>query len=116
MTAGLHAAGAGSFERTPRIVQPDVAAGDHLPRNMDVVILNKHQPPGQFAVFAEMDDLLDEAFAFVVARVRLAGENELDGPLLVVDEVYDVVELLENERRALVGGEAPRKADGQCVR
>ena len=43
VAAGLHAAGAGGFERTARIVQPDVAAGNHLPRDMDVVIFDEHQ-------------------------------------------------------------------------
>ena len=71
--------------------------------------------PGQFAVLAEVDDLLDEPFAFVVARMRLAGEDELDGPLLVVREFHDVVELLENQRRAFVGGEPARETDGQRV-
>ena len=48
--------------------------------------------------------------------MRLAGENKLDGPLPVVRELHDVVELLENQRRALVGGEAAGEAYGQRVR
>ena len=115
VATGFHAAGAGSFERTPRIVQPDIAAGNHLPRNVDVVVFDEHQVTGQFTVFAQVNDLLDESFAFVVAGMRLAGKYELDWPLLVVGEIHDVFELLENQRRALVGGEAPRKADGQRV-
>ena len=62
-----------------------------------------------------MNDLLDETFAVVVARMGLAGENELHGPLLVVREFHDVVELLEDQRRALVGGETAGEADGQRV-
>ena len=53
VAAGLHAAGAGGFERTPRIVQPDVAAGNHLPGDVDVVVFHEHQVAGQFAVFAQ---------------------------------------------------------------
>jgi hypothetical protein len=71
--------------------------------------------PAKFAVLAQVNDLLDEAFAVVVARMRLAGENELHGALLVLDQFDDVVELLENQRRAFVGGEAAGKADGQRV-
>ena len=33
---------------------------------------------GQLAELAEVDDLLDEALALFVARMRLAGEDELD--------------------------------------
>ena len=79
MAAGFLAAGAGSFERTARIVQPNVAAGNHLPRDMDVVILDEDQVALQFAVSAEVNDVLDVALAVVVARMRLAGKDELHG-------------------------------------
>ena len=82
---------------------------------MDVVIFDEDQIAREFAVLAQMNDLLDEAFAFVVARMRLAGENKLDRPLLVVREFHDVFKLLENQRRAFVSGEAAREADGQRV-
>ena len=87
VAAGFHAAGAGGFERAARIVQPDVAAGNHLPRDMDVVVLDENQMAFQFAVFAQVNDVLDVALAFVVARMRFAGENELDGTRLVVARV-----------------------------
>ena len=115
IAAGLHAAGAGGFQRAARVVQPHVTAGNHLPRDVNVVVFDKHQAAHQFALFAEVNDLLDEAFAFVIARMRLAGENKLHRTLLVLYELHDVVELLENQRRAFVGGKAARKADGQRV-
>ena len=76
----------------------------------------KTRLPVEFAVFAQMDDLLDEAFAVVVARMGLAGEDELDRALLVLGEFHDVVELLEDQRGALVGGEAAGETDGERVR
>ncbi len=45
VTAGLHAAGAGGLERAARVVQPDVAAAHHLARDVDVVVLDEHEPP-----------------------------------------------------------------------
>src|SRR6266566_3503083 len=63
-----------------------------------------------------MNDVLNVTFAIVIARVRLAGENELNGPALIAGEFHDVFQLLENERRALVGRKSPGKANGQCVR
>ena len=115
IAAGLHAAGAGRFQRTARVVQPHVAAGNHLPCDVNVVVFDKHHAACQSAVFAQVNDLLDEALALVVARMRLAGENKLHGPLLVMREFHDVVELLENQRRALVSRKAAREADGQRV-
>src|SRR4029077_10506056 len=94
MAAGFHAAGAGCFERSARIVQPDIAARYHLPGDMDIIIFHKHHGPRQFTVFADMDNLLDEPLALVIARVRLARKNELHRPLLVAREFHDVVELL----------------------
>ena len=75
----------------------------------------KTRCPCEFAVFAQMNDLLDEALAFVVARMGLAGEDELDRAAACRGELHDVLELLENQRRAFVGGEAAGEADGQRV-
>ena len=62
-----------------------------------------------------MNNLLDEAFAFVVARMRFAGKNKLNRALLVLAKFHDVVELLKNQRRAFVSGEAPREANRERV-
>jgi len=56
-----------------------------------------------------MGDLLDEAFAFVVAGMGLAGENELDRPLGVLGQLDDLGQLLEDQRGPLIGGESPAK-------
>ena len=63
-----------------------------------------------------MNDLLDVTLAIVVARMGLAGKDELDVALPVVDQLHDVLELLEDKRGALVGGEPPGEADGERVR
>src|ERR1035438_5545978 len=76
VTAGFHAAGAGGLERTARVVQPDVATAHHLARDVDVVVLNEDEITRKFRVPAQMNDLLDEALALVVARMGLAGEDE----------------------------------------
>ena len=48
-------------------------------------------------------------------RVRLAGEDELHRHLRVVDERGERFDVLQDQVRALVGGEAAREADGQRV-
>jgi hypothetical protein len=55
-----------------------------LARDVDVVVLDEDQAALEFAVFAEVNDVLDEAFAFVVARVGFAGEDELQRTLGVL--------------------------------
>ena len=82
---------------------------------MHIIILDKNQVTVQAAVFAQVNDVLDEAFALVVARVRFAGENKLDRPLFVMHQLDDVVKPLENQRRAFVGGETAGETDGQGI-
>ena len=58
-------------------------------------------------------DTLDEQFAFVVVRMRLPCEDELHGPLRIVEDFIQPVDILEQQRGALVGGEPASKADSQ---
>src|SRR5262245_3739130 len=81
VAAGLLAAGARSLQRPARVVQPNIASGNHLPGDVHVIILDKDQVSLQLAVFAEVNDVLDIAFAIIIPRMGLAGKNELDGPL-----------------------------------
>ncbi len=97
-------------------VEPDVAAGEHLAGDVHVVVLNKHEVPVEAAVFAQMNDVLDVAFPFIVAWMGFAGENELNGARLIARESHDIVELLEHQGCALIGGEPPRETYGQRVR
>src|SRR5438477_1139794 len=115
MTTRLLPAGPGGFQRPSRIVQPDIAARNQLAGNMNVVVLNKDQVAFQFAEPAQVDNVLNVALAFVIARVRLARENKLDWPLPVVRQLNDVLELLKYQRGAFVSREAAGEPDGQGV-
>jgi len=110
--ATFHSAGAGGFERTTRIVEPHVTTGNHLPRDVHVIVLDEYQVALQVAVFAKMNDVLDVAFAIVVTRMRLAGEYELNGTGFVTRQAHDIFDLLENQWGTLVSGEAAGEADG----
>ena len=61
----------------------------------------------------DVHDLGDQLLAAVVARVGLAGEDELHRPVLVVDDGRQPVEVAEEQGAALVGGEAAGEADRQ---
>src|SRR5665213_4532363 len=107
VASGFLAARARCLQRTPRIVQPDVASRNHLPRDVNIIILNEHQIAFEFAEFAEVNDALDVTLAIIIARMRLAGKNELHRPLGVVDQLYDAFKLIEYQRRPLVSGKPP---------
>src|SRR5262245_43572937 len=82
---------------------------------MHIIILNKDQIALQITIFAQMDDMLDVAFAVVVARARVTGKNELHWSLPIAGQFHNTVELLKDERSAFVSGEPPRKTDSQRI-
>ena len=88
-------------------VQPDIAPGDHLARDMDVIVFDKDQAASQLAVLAEVNDFLDLAFALVIRRMRLAGKDELDRPERIGRKFHDGIIIFKHERSAFVGGETP---------
>src|SRR5437762_2213026 len=104
MATRLHATGAGCLQGPARIVQPDITPGNHLPPDVHIVVFYENQAAFQLAVFTQVNDVLDEAFPLVVARMRFAGKNELNGPLFVMNQLHDVLKLLKYQRRPLVGG------------
>src|SRR5437016_157404 len=52
----------------------------------------------------------------MVAGMSLARENDLDRAFLVVQDRPQPLQVAENERAALVSGEAPREPDGEGLR
>ena len=63
----------------------------------------------------EAGDLLQDLFAGQIARMRLAGEDDLHRQLRIVDQRRDLLQILEQQVGPLVRGKAAGKADRQCV-
>jgi hypothetical protein len=76
-------------------------AGNHLTRNVDVVVRQKDQMALEIAVLAQVDDVLDVLFPFVIAWMRFAREHELDGAVFVARSPHDILKLLEDQRARL---------------
>jgi len=110
---GFHARGAAGFQGPARGVEPDVAALDQVAGDFHVVVFQEDQVVAAFLGGAELHQLLDDFFAFVVLGVGLAGEDELDGPRRVVDDFDHPLLVLQEHVGAFVGGEASGEADGQ---
>ena len=60
--------------------------------------------------------LADQILPGHVGGMRLAGEQEQHRALRVAENFAQPVEVFEQQRGALVGGEAAREADGEHVR
>ena len=81
-----------------------------------VVVLEDEDAAAELRRAAAGEDRLDHLLAGPVGRVGLAGEDELDRPVGVVDEAGEPVHVGEEERGPLVGGEAAGEADRQDLR
>src|SRR5439155_24656728 len=60
--------------------------------------------------------LTNEVFPCIVIRVSLPGEDELQGAVRIIDQARQALHIFEDERRALVSGEAAGKTNGEQLR
>ena len=112
---GLHPARAAGLVGSPRRVEPHVGPGVKAAAYGDVVVLDERHAPTNLRTPGELHDLLDELLALVVGGVRLAGEHQLHGPLRGQQQRLEAFGLRQEQRRPLVGGEAPSEPDGEYV-
>ena len=111
----LHARGAARFQRVFRVVEPDVDARHQPPGERDVVVLNQEQPPGKRRLHGVFVQLADQGLTAHIARVGLAGVEQNDRALVVVEQRGKARRIAEQQRGAFVGGEAPREPNNQGV-
>ena len=112
----LLAAGAGSFERPARIVEPHVDALHEMAADIDVVVLDEDELVAELRIAHEFGDLLQHALAGLIERMRLAGEDELHGAIGIVDHRGQPLDIGQDQIRPLVGREPAGEADGQGIR
>ena len=60
-----------------------------------------------------MDDLADQVPAGVVLGMGHAGEEDLQFSVAIGEKGFEALDIAEEQIAALIGGEAPGKADGQ---
>src|SRR5579862_2664505 len=102
--------------RGSRKVQPDVAACDELASDGEVVVLEERQPRARrIDVPTQREQSLQELLGLGIARVRLAGDQELHRRLSAED-AGGTRRIGCEEREPLVAGETPREPERQRVR
>ena len=84
--------------------------------DVDVVVLDEHELVRELRIAHHLRDFLQHALAGIVARMRFAGENELHGPLRIVDHGGEPFDIAQDQVGALVSGEAARETDGERIR
>jgi hypothetical protein len=83
---------------------------------VQVVAFDEQDAAFEFRALGHLGDLADDLLAGLVGRVRLAGEQEEHRPAGLRDDLGQPFRVLEEQRGALVGGEAAGETDGQDVR
>lgn len=95
-----------------RQVHPDIAAGDEAGGHREVVILEVGDAGGHLPGYGHREQPLHQALGFLVLRMRLAGDHELQrsGP---VEQWERSFWLSQQQVEPLVGGDAAREPDRQ---
>jgi hypothetical protein len=86
-----------------------------LPRQGEIVILEKDQACTQLRLSRQCDPRLDHTLAFIVGRMGLAGEDELDGALPIAEQSAQAIGVVQQQIRALVGSEPTGKAECENI-
>ena len=109
----FHAARARGFERTQRVVEPEIDALGEAASDERVVILDEDEAAFEPFVARPAVDFLDEALAAFVLRMGLARKDKLHGTLRVGEDALEAVHVREEQGAALVGGEPAGEPDGE---
>src|SRR3984885_8154351 len=84
--------------------------------NVDVIVFDKDKFFGELWIAHQLRDLLQDALARFVQRMRLARKHELHRPFRIVDQGGQLFDVRQNQVGALISGESPRKTYGERVR
>src|SRR5690606_22843514 len=83
--------------------------------DVHVIVFQEDDLAGKAWLLAKLIDAPDQGLAGFIARMRLAGKDELHGPLRIVEDALESFRILENERGPFVGGKATGEAERQCI-
>ncbi len=113
---GLLAAGPARLEWGSRSVQPDIDALHQVLCHMHVIVFEESDVTTEFVIVAETQHLVNEVAPRFVGRVRFACKHDLDGPPPIVEQLFESVEIAEEECRTFVGREPSGKSDREGFR
>ena len=90
--------------------------GDQRPGHGHVVVGQERDPVPDLGLGGEAGEVGDQRLAALVGRVGLAGDQQLDGSLLVQQQPGQPLLVLQQQGEPLVGGHPAGEADGQHLR
>ena len=84
-----------------------------MPAQVDVVILEDDEAAHERLGLRQLVNPLQHGLAQIVGGMGLAGEDELHGPLGVVEDFADQRHVAHDQVGPLVRGKPPGEADGE---
>ena len=87
-----------------------------MPAHIHVVVFHEDKLIAEQGIVHHARDLLENALARLVERVRLAGEDELHGIFCIIDHGRESGHVAQDQIGALISGKAAGKADGEGIR
>src|SRR5215831_3417184 len=112
----FHSASPTGFERSPWIVQPDIAALDEEMRPMKVVIVDEGHPSSESRVGGAPVNPVEALLAMLVGGMRLSRKYKLHAAARCIQKPQEPVMIVENQLRPFVLRETPRETDRQSRR
>ncbi len=83
--------------------------------DVDVVIFDEDEFVGKLRVAHQLRNLLQDALARLVERMRLPGKHKLHRTFRVIDHAHYFFNVGQEQISALVGSKAASKADGKRI-
>ncbi len=96
-----------------RIVEPDIHAGDQFAPQRQVVVFDEEQLAFELGLFRIVADDADQILAGPILGVCLAGEEQHDGAIGLVQDACKPDRIAEHQRCTLVGRETAGEAQDQ---
>src|SRR4029077_7216333 len=108
----LHAAGAGSFQRILRCVEPQIHTGSKLATKFHVVVIEKNDADGLLERFLGLENVPDDVLAAGVEWMGLAGINDLECSN-VLGDLPQAVEVAQDQVGPFLAGSGGAQANGE---
>lgn len=70
----------------------------------------------QFVIVTKIQYFMNKIPSWFIGRMGFAGKDDLNGPPPIVEQLFETLQVAEQERCSFVGGESSGKPDGQSFR
>ncbi len=109
------AAGTTGFVRTYRVVQPEIGSGNQVASHLDIIVFQENDLAPECIAAREPVNLLNEGFTRPVGRMGFSCKDNLHRTFRIVQDAPQVFGVAEDQRGALISGEAPCETNNEGV-